>query len=182
MASIGDIANQAKALLEKIDANTLATKSNTASVDNHVVQLINTNHTGFANLSQGLALQMIIQKQTNQLLDLNAKQNETIICWLRNIGEELCSIVHNTTNEVMLQKQMTSTLLHLDKIIELVYSREAMEVLKINELNDRMEKCCPTKEIPQEPCFKECIVPEHPKMDPIKSDWKPLKQNDVKVK
>jgi phosphate starvation-inducible protein PhoH len=180
MPSIGDIANQSKALLEKIDVNTKETKTNTASTDNHVVQLIGVSQTGFSNLSQGMAVQIALQKQTNDLLDLNARQNETIVCWLKNMAEELCTIARNTTKEVELQKQLNGTLSHLDKILELVYAREAIEVLKRTEIEQRLGKCCPEKEEPLVPCYKECELPKYVPPRPLDIKWKPLEIKDHK--
>jgi hypothetical protein len=180
MPSIGEIANQARALLEKIDANTAATKNNTASTDNHVVQLINVSQNGFTNLSQGIALQIIIQKQANELLLHNVKQNETIICWLKTIAEELCEIYRNTKEEVNLQNNINYTLTHLNRILELVHSKETLEILSRETIEAKMEKCCPEKPEVEKPCFTECRNPEALKVGQVDSKWKPLTSDKIK--
>jgi len=181
MSSIGDIANEAKALLEDIKANTLGTRNNTSTIinqltqlDTKVDQLNDTAQSGFTNLARGLALLVQLQFQNNELLAGNNSQNETIICWLNNIAHVLCDIKHNTDTEVILQKEISTTLSHLDDIMELVHSREALETANRYELENRLEECCPTEEPEPRPCFRDCTTPKLPGYEPIKPSWNPI--------
>jgi hypothetical protein len=179
MPSIGEIANEAKALLEDIKTNTLGTRNNTNTIINELNQLTFTNQAGFTNLADGLGVLIQLQLQNNELLASNNKQNEAIICWLNNIAVVLCDIKHNTDDEVKIQNEMSTTLLHLDKILELVHTREAMDVLKRHELEVKMDECCPKNEPKPQPCYSECKPPRIPNYEPIKPSWKPIHYEQV---
>lgn len=186
MPSIGDIANEAKALLEDIKTNTLGTRNNTSNIinqlaqlDTKVAQLNNTAQSGFTNLAQGLAVLTQLQIQNNELLAGNNLQNETIICWLDKIAHVLCDIKHNTDAEVEFQKEISATLSHLDDILELVHGREAMQVANHNDLENLVDERCPKEEPPLLPCFKDCISPQLPDYRPVKIDWKPIRYEQL---
>lgn len=193
MPTLGDIANQAKALLEDIKANTAAIQVNTDSIKNDTttikintdaiitsLNLIDTNlKSGFTNLSQGIQVLILLGMQQNQLLSDNNKQNDTIICWLTNIANTLCDIKHNTDEEVTLQTDLSMTLHHIDDIGELVHSREALDVANRYEMESKMDKCCPSEKDEIPPCFNQCDLPDQTKFDPINPDWNPVKyEND----
>jgi hypothetical protein len=181
MPSIGDVANDVKALLEDVKTGAIGTRDNTSTIINQLTQLDakvgqvnNTAQLGFTNLAQGLAVLIQLEIQNNDLLASNDKQNQTIICWLDHIAHVLCDIKHNTDTEVKIQKEMSATLSHLDDVLELVYAREAMEVMNQHELEKRLEECCP-KEVPApQPCFENCESPRLPDYQPVKPDWQPI--------
>jgi uncharacterized phage infection (PIP) family protein YhgE len=184
MPSLGDTANEVKALLEDVKNNTLGTSNNTATIiqqlnqlDIKVAQVNNTAQTGFTNLAQGLGILIQLQAQNNDLLASNNKQNVTIICWLDHIAHVLCDIKHNTDMEIKLQREISATLTHLDDILELVHAHEAMEVMNNNDLKKRLEECCPKEEPAPQPCFKDCESPRLPDYNPIRTDWKPIHYN-----
>lgn len=179
MPSLGEIANEMKALLVKVDSNTKATKNNTNSIKNQMTTLISTNTAGFLNLSQGMQVQILQQQQTNQILVFQAKQNQTIICWLTNIADVLCSILRNLEMQTKTQKEIADTLVHLNQIIELVHSRETIEVNRLEEINANLDICCPEEEVDPKPCFTECRDLEAPKFDKIDSKWKPLTTDKI---
>jgi hypothetical protein len=187
MPSIGDIANEAKALLDQINTNTLGTRNNTSNIidqltqlNTKVGQLNNTVESGFTNLAQGLSLLIQLQIQNNDLLAGNNRQNETIICWLYKIAHVLCNIKQNTDTELKLQKEISATLSHIDDILELVHAREAMDIKNHYDLESRMDKCCPIEEPKPQPCFEDCESHRLPGYKPINSDWKPIRYEQPK--
>ena len=159
MASLENTANEVKALLEDIKSidntikgntntiknDTTAIKNNTTTIINQINQVDTDLKTGFTNLAQGVQVLINLGLQSNQLQAENNKQNETMICWLTNIANTLCDVKHNTDKEVVLQKDISKTLHHLDDVGELVNSREALEVENRYELESKIEKCCPAK-------------------------------------
>lgn len=182
MPSIGEMANEAKALLEDIKSNTLGTSNNTNTIisqltqlDIKVAQVNNTAQLGFTNLAQALAVLIQLQTQNNSLLADNNKQNTTIICWLDHIAHVACDIKHNTDTEVKLQKEILAELSHLDDVLELVHAREAMEVKNQYDLEKRLDECCPKEEPVPQPCFRDCESPKLPDYTPIKTDWNPIR-------
>ncbi|HEY5800664.1 MAG TPA: hypothetical protein VIT92_10615 [Burkholderiaceae bacterium] len=188
MPSIGDIANESKALLEDIKINTLSTRNiaadiltevnqvnaKAAQIDNHIIQLNNTAQTGFTNLAQGLAISIALQQQNNLLAAENNKQNAAIICWLDNIANVLCDIKRNTDKEVALQTDMTKLLTHIDAVVEQAHPGPALAVAKIEELEARIAHCCPDKPVEPEPCFRRCEAPQPTPFEPVRHDWKPV--------
>lgn len=181
MPSLGDIANDIEGRLDDIKSYTLGTRDNTATIINQLSQLetkvdqVNsTAQLGFTNLAQGLAVLIQLGTQNNDLLESNDKQNQTIICWLDHIAHILCDIKHNTDIEVRLEKEMSTTLEHVDDILELVHAREAMEVMNQEEIEKRLEECCPKEEPAPRPCFENCASPALPDYHPVKSDWLPI--------
>lgn len=189
MPSLGDVANEIKAILEDLKTNTntikghtnsikndtSAIKANTNTISNQLNQLDVDMKIGFTNLAQGLQILIALGMQANQLLVENNEQNRTMICWLTNIANTLCDVKRNTDKEVVLQTDISATLHHMDDIGELVNSREAMDVANRYEIEDRMNKCCPQEEEPVRPCFDQCLAPKPTKFEPIKPDWKPVK-------
>jgi hypothetical protein len=182
MPSIGDVANDVKALLEDLKTNTLQTSNNTGTIINQLTQLDikvgqvnNTAQSGFTNLAQGLAVLIQLQIQNNNLLADNNKQNTTIICWLDHIAHVVCDIKHNTDTEVKLQTEMAATLSHLDDVMELVHAREAMEIKNQYEMEKRLEECCPKEEPAPQPCFKDCESPKLLDYNPVRPDWQPIR-------
>jgi hypothetical protein len=167
MPSIGDVANDIETRLDDIKAYTLATRDNTNTI-------ASTTQSGFTNLAQGLAALIQLQLQNNDLLASNDQQNKTIICWLTNIADVLCDIKRNTDAEVKLQGAISTTLHRLNEVLELVHAREALDVEKREELQKRVEECCPKKDPEVQPCFQECESPRLPDYHPVKIDWKPI--------
>jgi hypothetical protein len=195
MPSLGDVANEIKAILEDVKTNTSTIKSHTLSIKNDTASIKTNTDTiivglgqidthikaGFTNLSQGMQILILLGLQHNQLLVENNKQNETIICWLTNIANTLCDIKHNTDKEVKLQTDISATLHHIDDINELVNAPQAMAVANNYELKKATEACCPPKPEPLKPCFEACESPRPIDIKPVKPEWNPIKYDDGKI-
>jgi hypothetical protein len=165
--SIGQIANEAKAILEDIRTNTLGTRNNTS-------QIINDLQAGFSNLATGLGVLIQLESQANQLAAANNAQNNTIICWLGNIAHVLCDIKHDLDESLGEQHQMSTRLETIGAVLELVHAREAMEVASRSRLQEKIDACCPPERPEPAPCFEECAAPETPPYRPIKVEWKSI--------
>lgn len=189
MPSLGDVANEIKAILEDVKSNTGSIKNNTSSIKTNtetiiseIAQLDTDVKDGFTNLAQGIQVLILLGLQENQYLNENNKQNETIICWLTNIANTLCDIKHNTDKEVKLQDDLLTTLTHLDDVNELVHASQAIDVANRYELEKKMEECCPPKSEPLKPCFEPCPSPKPIKIEPIKPDWDPINYGNSIIK
>jgi hypothetical protein len=121
-----------------------------------------------------MAVLIALQLQNNNLAAENNKQNATVICWLDNIANVLCDIKRNTDQEVLLQTRMATTLDHVDAVLEQAYPAGALAVRKLDELEQRIERCCPDKVPEPEPCFRRCEAPQLIPYEPIRTDWKPV--------
>src|SRR5436853_1852233 len=106
MPSLEDVANEIKSILEDERTNTTAIKGHTNATKNDTAAIKTNTDTiiarlgqididlkaGFTNLSQGLQVLIALGIQANQLSADNNRQNDTIICWLKNIANVLCDI------------------------------------------------------------------------------------------
>lgn len=189
MPSLGDVANDIKAILEDVRSNTIVIKNNTASIKANtatiiagLAQLDTDLKNGFTNLAQGLKVLILLGIQENQLLSDNNKQNEEIICWLTNIANTICDIKHNTDKEIVLQTDLSKTLHHIDDINELVNAPQAMEVANHYKIEKKLNECCPPKKDLVLPCFEKCATFVPSKIEPVKPDWNPINyggQNNI---
>lgn len=180
MASLADIANQIKGLLEQIKTNTQTTastagaiKGDTASLNNKADTLINISQNGFINLSQGMAAMIGQQIITNARLEHQRQQIDTIICWLTGMSDLLCRILHRENTQVELQAEIEESIRFLRELNELVHGSEAVQVDHRWEIQGRLEKCCPPRKPEPEPCPERCPAPQRtelpnaPGFDPL---------------
>ena len=181
MASLADVANELKGLLEEVRDNTGTTASRLQQTNDRldtlnagVATLTAVADTGFANLSQGMAVMIDRQDVANHLLDANREQNDSIICWLATIAEVLCRQLHRLNAQVELQRLLAEKLSLLTAVDELVHSREHVEVGHRDELAARIERCCPAEPEPPERCFEGCRTPDFRPREPKDTDWRPL--------
>lgn len=184
MASIGEIANEAKALLEDIEANTLETRRNTETLVDHVDTLNDkvdtltaTTLAGFTNLAQGLAVLIQLQAQNNALLAENNRQNDAALCWLETLSGLLCNIQRNTAASVDIQEHIGAVVSHLDDLLEQVHPGPALDVQNRYKLEKQIAECCPEPSVDPKPCYEPCRKPRTQDYQPPHIDWRPL---DVK--
>jgi hypothetical protein len=180
MPSLGDVANQILDSLNQIQGNTSATavntnqiKGDTAVIRNELNAIEGTLVAGFANTEQGLFAILEQSKQTNSLLMEEVQQNNTIICWLTTIAEELCTILRLTAREVELQHDISEGLEFLNDITGLVHAREAVEVHRLERVEEKVDKCCPEPVKPVVPCFRPCETRDVDIYHPKGGDWQP---------
>ncbi|WP_010502895.1 hypothetical protein [Paenibacillus elgii] len=181
MPSIQDIADQINARLNQVVTNTADTAQNTADIRNELVQ---TNGRlsqidsrlafGLANLSQGLFALLQVQLAALGLLDHHRKQNDTIICELENNKDLLGNIMRKLGNQLRMSEKTLESIVRIEGITERVYSSEAADYDRNHELSQKIEKCCPSKPIPEEECPKDCEVPIYREPRLNGQDWEPL--------
>jgi hypothetical protein len=179
--SIGDIANEAKAILEDIRTNTLGTRNDTTQliteshdIEGRISHLDGTVQGGFTNLAQGVAILIGLGEQANELAEVNDRQNATMICWLDTIAHVLCDIKHDLDASLEVQRATQQRLDHVDAVLSLVHARESVEVAARDRLQAEIEACCPPEQPRPTPCFEGCAAPELPPFRPVPVDWKPI--------
>lgn len=174
MTSIGDVANEMKAILEDVRTNTLGTRNNTSQLVTEVNHLDNTDQAGFANLAAGLSVIIQLEQQGNALSAVNNAQNDTIICWLGKIAHVLCDIKHDLDASLAVQQQMSNRLAHMSAVFDLTYAKESIEVSARERLQAEIDSCCGDHPKPPTPCFEDCPKPENPPYHPVPVEWKPI--------
>ena len=181
MPSIGEIANEAKELLQDIKTNTLGTRNNTKQIitqltdlQNEVVHLDATAQAGFANLAGGLDVLIQLGQQANVLASENVAQNATMICWLGKIAGVLCDIKHVLDASLIEQQHIRTSVGHIDSVLALVHSRETVEIDERDRLQAQIDACCGPETPEPEPCFSDCESPKIPPFRPLPVEWKPI--------
>jgi hypothetical protein len=188
MPSIQDIADQVNAKLDNITTNTADTAANTNAIKNGV-NTTNTKLTGidqkltlidghlqagFANLSQGIFALTELEKAQLVLAEHNRKQNDTIICLLENSNEMLCGITRKLTRQLELSEGILTSVDRIAAIEERVHAAEAADYDRLNDLQDKIEICCPPPRTPPERCPEPCPTSDFVPPKPKGQDWKPL--------
>lgn len=163
-----------KDLLTSIDGNISSIQQSSQTTANNSGFQLLISQTGFSNIAAGIATQINLQQQTNQLLSINNSQNHAMLCWLKTIATELCRLIHLNEEQNEMIDCLKERLEHLDKIFEMVYSKEALDIARLEQLELQINKCCPPKEVEPEPCYKDCESPRPPDYKPIEVTWKPV--------
>lgn len=186
MPSLQDVANQILGVLNQVQTNTASSastevqiKADTTDIKNKLDTIESTLQFGFLAVEQGLFAILEQEKETNSLLIAEVAQNKTIICWLTNIADLLCRIMRKTNTEVELQTEMRDVLEHLKRIEELVHSEETIEVQRQEQLELKIEECCPPPVPPVEVCYDACESPDTTIYKPRGSDWQPPKRDNI---
>jgi len=174
MPSISDVANDILSRLDSINGHTAATETSTAQIHTDTQAIRNTAlqiQSEIAvlnnNVTTGLAALIQIELAGLQRLDQIIAQNSAVLCNLEHANDLLCRQLHRLDTIVDLQKSEVRLTGHLDAVIELAYGEEAMQVERRNELQERLDQCCPPKLPPPELCPEAC---PRPKWEPRKPD------------
>jgi|tagenome__1003787_1003787.scaffolds.fasta_scaffold20989702_8 hypothetical protein len=181
MPSTEQIVNDIKAILNQIEADTSATaqragqiKTDTDAIKSDVESLITVTQDGFANVSQGIATLVDRENESIRLLEINDEQNRVAICWLEILADLACRQLRRLDQQVELQTSIDRSTTNMRDIVQLVHSREALEVQREAELASRIEECCPPETPEPEPCYTPCEGREAKPYKRKVGDFKPL--------
>ena len=169
MASVEEIVNDIKAILNQIQANTSVTAQETAQIktDTDAIlstanNILTTEENGFINLSQGIATIIDRQNETNSLLTINNEQNRVILCWLGILADLECKQLRRLETQIEIQSETRDSVKRLSEVLALVHAREALEVERQEQLRLEIEKCCPPETPEPGPCYEPCEDKESP--------------------
>jgi hypothetical protein len=117
---------------------------------------------GFANLDQ-------LVHYTNQLLGYEIEQNDTIICNLEKIAKQTCELVNQAVLQTGAQQAIREDLDDLKQLYQLTNPAAAVEQHRLEQLERKIEACCPPEVPPPvctyEPCKRPGKLPSPPKGD-----------------
>lgn len=181
MASVEEIVNDIKAILNQIQDDTSTTAQETAQVkvDTDAILstangILATEENGFTNLSQGIATIIDRQDEANSLLTINDEQNRVILCWLGILADLECKQLRRLETQIKIQSETRDSVKRLTEVLALVHAREALEVERQEQLRHDIEKCCPP-EVPEPgPCYQPCEDRESPQYQRRIGDFTPL--------
>lgn len=186
MATLADIANQINNTLDQINTNTQDTattagqiKGDTADIKIRLDNIKTSLEAGVLLLANGLFAILESSKQANALLEANVQQNETIICWLQTQANLLCRILHRENTQIELQAKIRDAVVKQEQILELVHARETLEVNRSDELQAKIDACCPPDAPCPEHCYDACRSPDIDRYTPEGQEWHPPKPTQV---
>ena len=180
MPSTEQIVNDIKAILDEINSNTSVTAQEAGQIEKDARAILETNSAGFTNLSQGLATVIDRENSIVRLLEINDEQNRVILCWLQTLADMACKQLRQLEAQRELQESLEQTATNLRDIAHLTHSREAVEVEKGEEIERRLQECCPQENPEPEPCFEPCAGREPPAYKPRVGEFKPLPEDSPK--
>jgi predicted nuclease with TOPRIM domain len=148
MATLDDAYNQlvtANGHLTDLHNDVQAVKASTDAVNASV-------QAGFTQLDT-------LVEFTNKLLTFQIKQNDTIICNLEKITKQTCELVNQSTRQTVAEEAMREEIEDLEELFELANPEAAVEQHRLEELEAKVEECCPPK-VPDPPCtYEPCPAP-----------------------
>ena len=163
MPTLAEIANQINTTLSQISTNTQDTattagliKGDTVDIKLRLDTMQSTLVAGFTLVGQGIFACLEQLRAANSLLDLNAAQNETIICWLSKIAELECQQLRVLQSTQLVTKQIAADTRKIKQITEHVHPAETLAVDHENQLQAQIDACCTTPPKEPGPCFEPC--------------------------
>jgi hypothetical protein len=162
MASIDDCFNQltdANGHLVAIDGD-LQTVNTSVQAVNTSVQAVDADINGITTAIQtGFSQLYTIANYTNQLLQYEIQQNDTMVCYLEKITRQTCALLNEAALQTAAQQAMRADLDDLKQLYELANPAAAVEQARLEALKAQVEKCCPPP-VPTPPCkFEPCKQP-----------------------
>lgn len=155
MASLDDAFNQLKIANQHLTAvdNDLHTLNASVKVVGTDAQATTAAvQTGFSELYS-------LVNYTDQLLQYEIAQNNTIICYLGKIAQQTCALLNEAALQTAAQQAMRADIHDLKQLYELANPAAAVEQHRLDELKAQVEKCCPPP-VPEPPCkFQTCDEP-----------------------
>jgi hypothetical protein len=106
---------------------------------------------------------------TNGVLTHISLQIDTTICCLEKISKQTCELLNFVNQKVTLQKRMQMDTALIRQMYETIHPGGALEVRRLHELREEIEKCCPPPAEPAICDYKPCPTPPplHPDHPPI---------------
>lgn len=154
MATLNDAYNQ----LVEANAQLTSLRSEVQEVNSSVQAGTAATESGFAQLANLVGF-------TNQLLGYEIEQNQTIICNLEKIAKQTCELVNQAVLQTAAQEAMRGDLADLRQLYELSNPTAAVEQHRLENLNRKIEACCPPPVAPP-PCHYERCKSPGPPPDP----------------
>ena len=155
MASLDDAYNQlviANQHLTAVDNDLHTVNASVQAVGADVQATTAAVQTGFSELYS-------LVNYTDQLLQYEIAQNNTIICYLAKITQQTCALLNEAALQTAAQQAMREDLHDLKQLYELGNPTAAVEQHRLEALEEKIEKCCPPP-VPEPPCkFEKCEEP-----------------------
>jgi hypothetical protein len=149
----------ANAHLSAIDADLKAVDASVHAVGTDVQATTQAVQTGFGGLDS-------LVNYTNELLSYQIDQNNTIMCYLAKIAQQTCALLNEATLQTAAQQVIQADVSGLKQLYALANPAAAVEQHRLEALEARIEKCCPSTK-PKPPCvFEPCETPGDPPQPP----------------
>lgn len=94
------------------------------------------------------------------LVNFEIEQNWTIICNLEKISKQTCELVNQATRQTIAEEAMREEISDIKQLYEIAQPAAAVEQHRLEELERKVEECCPPP-APQPVCvYEPCPKPE----------------------
>ncbi len=141
--------------LSAIDADMKAVDASVQAVGSDVQATTSALQMGFGEL-------YVLVDYTDQLLNYQIEQNNTIMCYLAKIAQQTCALLNEATLQTAAQQAIQADVSGLKQLYALANPAAAVEQGRLEALEARIEKCCPPAK-PKPPCiFEPCETPGDP--------------------
>lgn len=103
---------------------------------------------GVQELDAGIDQLVSLQGFANSALTHQIRQNDTIICLLRQIADHTCRLLNEATTQTALQSSIAVDADTLAALSTLTHPEAALVRQREQELQARIDECCPPEETP----------------------------------
>jgi hypothetical protein len=165
MASVDDVFNQ----LVTANGTLTQIRDDTVAVGTDVNNVNTTLNQGFTALT---ADNQVIANELHQIdttvLHL-AAQNDTIICSLNKIADEICTLINEAAKQTALQQHIADDARALRQMFATTNPAAALELARADAVEQRIDACCPPPQPPPACEFEPCPAPPPLKEKPVPS-------------
>ena len=163
MASINDVFNA----INKVNTTLWNEIAATNNVNTSVNTLDGDVKSGFTATVNGLTTIAQIDTAIADLLFHLTQQADTIICNLQQISQNTCGILTQVAFQTQLQERLAKDADSIRNIEASAHPEAALELHRLAELKEQIEKCCPPPQ-PKPACtYSPCPTPKQMPMPQI---------------
>ena len=120
---------------------------------------------GFASLAQGLVALQSRADIANVLLDTLVKQGSTVICNLEKLSDLTCKLLQESVKQTAFEARTAAGIEGLVHMTATSQPEAGLAWKRQQELQAKMDECCPEKP-PAPPCtYQPCPAPDLPKVE-----------------
>lgn len=162
MASISDVFNALNDIKGKLDTLHVDETNNGQKQDatNNKLDQLGQTVTNVGTAVDGRFVQVLQQQQlSNQLVLHLTRQQETVICILEHISRNTCELVNLGTNELKSIQAIEEYARVASAILRGANSNVALDLADRDELERKLEECCPPKPVPPACVYEPCREP-----------------------
>lgn len=131
---------------------------------------VSTLNAGFTAMTQGMQAVIALQTFANDVLQHQARQQDTMICILEHISGNTCRLVTEADQQTRLQQSIEKGVAVQTELLRSAHAETALELDRLAALRLQVEECCPPRPEPPacsyRPCEKSRFDGQPPRVHP----------------